>query len=137
MAKVFGIERWPVSAVEAYVGHSMASAGGDQLVAAMGTWEFGWMPGITTVDHIAEDVHDSNLLLLQTRQLAIKQTLYFVIYSFFELPSFPFSFCNSIRLRIIQLSPSIAPPMPTNANGTDFIAGAVVSGSGFVPRLVL
>ena len=63
MAKVFGIERWPVSAVKAYVGHSMASAGGDQLAAAMGTWEFGWMPGITTVDHIAEDVHDSNLLL--------------------------------------------------------------------------
>lgn len=63
MAKVFGIERWPVSAVKAYVGHSMASAGGDQLAAVLGTWEFGWMPGITTVDHIADDVHDSNLLI--------------------------------------------------------------------------
>lgn len=63
MAKVFGIEAWPVSAIKAYVGHSMAPAGGDQLAAAMGTWAHGWMPGITTIDHIADDVEDSNLNL--------------------------------------------------------------------------
>ena len=63
MAKVFGIERWPVSAIKAFVGHSMAPAGGDQLAAIMGSWNYGWMPGITTIDHIADDVHDSNLLL--------------------------------------------------------------------------
>lgn len=61
MAKVFGIERWPVSAIKAYVGHSLGPAGGDQLAAILGTWEHGWMPGITTVDHIADDVEDSNL----------------------------------------------------------------------------
>ena len=61
MAKVFEIERWPVSAIKAYVGHSLGPAGGDQLAAVLGTWEHGWMPGITTVDHIADDVHDSNL----------------------------------------------------------------------------
>ena len=61
MAKNFGIKRWPVSAIKAYVGHSLAPAGGDQLAAVMGTWEYGVMPGITTVDHIADDVHDSNL----------------------------------------------------------------------------
>ena len=61
MAGVFGIKHWPVSAIKAYVGHSMAPAGGDQLAAVLGTWEHGWMPGITTVDHIADDVHDSNL----------------------------------------------------------------------------
>lgn len=61
MAKAFGIEHWPVSAVKAYVGHSLGPAGGDQLAAVMGTWKFGWMPGITTVDHIADDVCDSNL----------------------------------------------------------------------------
>ncbi|MDX2418209.1 MAG: beta-ketoacyl synthase [Xanthomonadales bacterium] len=61
MAKNFGIERWPVSAIKAYVGHSLAPAGGDQLAAVMGTWEYGVMPGITTVDHIADDVHHSNL----------------------------------------------------------------------------
>jgi acetoacetyl-[acyl-carrier protein] synthase len=63
MAKTFGIDRWPVSAVKAYLGHSMAPAGGDQLMAALGTWEHGWMPGITTIDHIADDVEDSHLHL--------------------------------------------------------------------------
>jgi acetoacetyl-[acyl-carrier protein] synthase len=63
MAMAFGIDRWPVSAVKAYVGHSMASAGGDQLAAALGTWAYGWLPGITTIDHIADDVEDSNLHL--------------------------------------------------------------------------
>ena len=61
MAGVFGIKHWPVSAIKAYVGHSMAPAGGDQLAAVLGTWEHGWLPGITTVDHIADDVYDSNL----------------------------------------------------------------------------
>ena len=61
MAKAFGIKRWPVSAIKSYVGHSMAPAGGDQLAAVLGTWEHGWLPGITTVDHIADDVYDSNL----------------------------------------------------------------------------
>lgn len=61
MAKTFGIENWPVSAIKSYVGHSMAPAGGDQLAAALGTWEHGLMPGITTIDHIAEDVEDSHL----------------------------------------------------------------------------
>jgi len=61
MAKNFGIEKWPVSAIKAYVGHSLGPAGGDQLAAVLGTWEHGWLPGITTVDHVADDVHDSNL----------------------------------------------------------------------------
>lgn len=61
MAKAFGVQRWPICAVKAYVGHSLGPAGGDQLAAVMGTWEHGWMPGITTVDHIADDVHATNL----------------------------------------------------------------------------
>jgi acetoacetyl-[acyl-carrier protein] synthase len=61
MAKAFGIPNWPVSAVKSYLGHSMAPAGGDQLSAAIGAWEHGWLPGITTIDHIAEDVEDSHL----------------------------------------------------------------------------
>lgn len=63
LAKVYGITNWPVSAVKAYIGHSLAPAGSEQLAAALGTWEYGWLPGITTVDHIADDVHDSNLHL--------------------------------------------------------------------------
>jgi acetoacetyl-[acyl-carrier protein] synthase len=61
MAKAFGVDNWPVCAIKAYVGHSLGPAGGDQLAAILGTWKHGWMPGITTVDHVADDVHDSNL----------------------------------------------------------------------------
>ena len=63
LAKTYGIERWLVSAVKAYVGHSMAPAGGDQLASVLGVWRHGWVPGITTIDHIADDVHDSHLHL--------------------------------------------------------------------------
>jgi len=63
LARIHGIERWPVGAVKADVGHSMAPAGGDQLSAVLGTWAHGWLPGITTIDHIADDVHHSHLEL--------------------------------------------------------------------------
>ena len=63
LARTNGIDNWLVSAAKAYVGHTMAAAGGDQLASAMGAWQHGWVPGITTIDHIADDVHDSNLLL--------------------------------------------------------------------------
>ena len=63
LAKAFGIEAWPVSAAKAYVGHTMAPAGGDQLASVLGAWRDGWIPGLTTIDHIAEDVHDSHLHL--------------------------------------------------------------------------
>ena len=60
-AQVFGIADWPVAAVKAYVGHTLAAAAGDQVTAALGMWEYGWLPGIATIDHIAEDVEASNL----------------------------------------------------------------------------
>jgi acetoacetyl-[acyl-carrier protein] synthase len=61
LAGVFGVEDWLVGAVKAYVGHSLAPAGGDQLAAILGAWQYGWIPGITTIDHIAEDVHRAHL----------------------------------------------------------------------------
>lgn len=60
-AKVFGIEKWPVAAIKAYLGHSMGVAPADQLVTTLGVWTDGWIPGIRTIDHIASDVHHSNL----------------------------------------------------------------------------
>ncbi len=63
LAKTFGIDDWKVGAVKCFVGHSMAPAGGDQLSAVLGTWNDGYIPGIKTIDHIAEDVHHSNLSL--------------------------------------------------------------------------
>ena len=62
-AKTFGIQRWPVAAVKAYLGHSLGASAGDQLMATLGLWSEGIIPGITTIDHVAPDVHDSNLLL--------------------------------------------------------------------------
>lgn len=61
LAKVHGIAKWPVSAVKAYLGHTLAAAAGDQLTSALGTWRHGIIPGIKSIDHVAEDVHDSNL----------------------------------------------------------------------------
>jgi acetoacetyl-[acyl-carrier protein] synthase len=62
-AKAFGIQRWPVAAVKAYLGHSLGASAGDQLMATLGVWAEGIIPGISTIDHVAPDVHDSNLLL--------------------------------------------------------------------------
>jgi acetoacetyl-[acyl-carrier protein] synthase len=74
LAGVHGIERWPVGAVKAYVGHSMAPAAGDQLAAVLGTFTHGWLPGITTIDHIAADVHQAHLHFpMQHLELAPEQ----------------------------------------------------------------
>lgn len=68
VAKAMGIENWPVAAIKAFVGHSQGTAGGDQLMAALGTWSTGWLPGITTVDTFADDVYASNLALSNEHQ---------------------------------------------------------------------
>ncbi|MDF1758226.1 MAG: beta-ketoacyl synthase [Legionellaceae bacterium] len=64
VAKTFEIKDWPVSAVKSYVGHSVSVAGGDQLASTLGVWKHGYIPGIKTIDHIASDVHQSNLDIL-------------------------------------------------------------------------
>lgn len=63
MAKVFGLEPWIVAAIKAYVGHSLAPASGDQIISSLGVWKYGWIPGIATIDHVADDVHASHLRL--------------------------------------------------------------------------
>ncbi|MFW1676648.1 beta-ketoacyl synthase [Pontibacter sp. JAM-7] len=65
-AKAFGIENWPVSAIKCYIGHSQGTAGGDQLTSSLGTWQYGYIPGIITTPAFADDVHKSNLLLSNT-----------------------------------------------------------------------
>ncbi len=60
-AKAFAIDNWIVSALKCYIGHSQGSAGGDQLSLSLGTWAYGYIPGISTLDAIADDVHHSNL----------------------------------------------------------------------------
>lgn len=60
-AAAFGIDNWIVSALKCYIGHSQGSAGGDQLSLSLGTWQYGYIPGISTMDAIADDVHRSHL----------------------------------------------------------------------------
>lgn len=64
VAKTFAIKSWPVAAIKSYLGHSVAVAAGDQLATTLGVWEYGWIPGIKTIDHIATDVYQSNLSIL-------------------------------------------------------------------------
>ncbi len=61
LAEVFGIESWPIAAVKAYVGHSLAPASADQLISTLGVFKYGFIPGIKTIGRIAEDVHAQHL----------------------------------------------------------------------------
>lgn len=61
MARIFGIDDWIVGAIKAYVGHSLAPASGDQLAFSLGAFRHGIIPGIATIDHIADDVHRDGL----------------------------------------------------------------------------
>ncbi|MCA0901321.1 beta-ketoacyl synthase [Microbulbifer agarilyticus] len=63
LAGAFGIEAWPVCAVKAFVGHTVAAASGDQLITSLGMFRHGILPGITTIDRVADDVHHENLSL--------------------------------------------------------------------------
>ncbi len=63
LARTFGIAKWPVAAVKAYLGHSLAPASGDQTTSALGTWAHGWIPGIATIDGPAQDVCHEHLRL--------------------------------------------------------------------------
>jgi len=61
VAKAFDITDWPISAVKAYVGHSLAPASADQLITTLGVFKHGIIPGIKTIDKVASDVHQDRL----------------------------------------------------------------------------
>jgi acetoacetyl-[acyl-carrier protein] synthase len=61
IAQTFSIDHWNITAIKSYVGHSLGPAAGDQLTATLGVWEYGFIPGITTIDSVADDVFTSNL----------------------------------------------------------------------------
>ena len=67
---VFNIDQWPVTAVKAFVGHSLAPASGDQLINTLGIFAHGILPGITTIDRVADDVLQKRLSIsTQHREL--------------------------------------------------------------------
>lgn len=75
LAATWGINNWPVTALKAHLGHSLASASADQLIASLGVWHYGIIPGITTIDEIAEDVHHNHLDFVLKHQKIDKDTM--------------------------------------------------------------
>jgi len=70
LARSFRISKWPVAAIKAYIGHSLACASADQLIGSLGVWNDGIIPGIVTSDRIADDVHQSHLdFMLKHREI--------------------------------------------------------------------
>ncbi|MBL4823418.1 MAG: beta-ketoacyl synthase [Colwellia sp.] len=61
IATSFDIDNWPVAAPKAFVGHTLGPASGDQMAMALGVFSDNIMPGITTIDKIADDVHSDRL----------------------------------------------------------------------------
>ena len=61
LAQSFDINNWPVAAPKAYVGHTIGPASGDQVAMALGIFSHNIMPGITTIDKVADDVYSERL----------------------------------------------------------------------------
>ena len=61
VAEAYGIQDWPITAVKAFVGHSIGPASGDQLVSALGSFAYGVIPGIKTITEVADDVFQKHL----------------------------------------------------------------------------
>lgn len=60
-AAAFGVDSWPVSALKCYLGHSLGAASGDQVTATLSSWATGLLPGITTIERLADDVVGDHL----------------------------------------------------------------------------
>ena len=63
VAASFDINDWPVVAIQAYLGHTIAPASGEQLATALGCFQYGILPGIQTIDAVADDVYQERLAI--------------------------------------------------------------------------
>lgn len=61
IATSFDIDNWSIAAPKAFVGHTLGPASGDQMAMALGIFSDKIMPGITTIDKVADDVHNNRL----------------------------------------------------------------------------
>ncbi|OWV30582.1 beta-ketoacyl synthase [Halomonas campaniensis] len=68
IARANGISGWPVVAIKAFIGHSQGSAAGDQLASALGSFAHDLLPGIPTLDAVADDVYAERLHFSQAAQ---------------------------------------------------------------------
>ena len=60
-AKEFGIENLPVTSVKSKLGHTMGTAGMDQIWCGLGALESQKLTGICTIPKLADDVYKDNL----------------------------------------------------------------------------
>lgn len=61
VAKAFNIDNWKLAAPKAFVGHTIGPASGDQMAMALGIFSHNIMPGITTINKVADDVFADRL----------------------------------------------------------------------------
>ena len=61
VAQALLVDDWRVSAIKSHTGHSLGAAAGDQMSALLGIWESGWVPGIGSIDKLADDVQTDRL----------------------------------------------------------------------------
>lgn len=79
VAGAFGIEHWPVTAIKAFVGHSLAPASADQMMVTLGVLRHGVLPGIKTVEKLADDLDASHLdIVLQDVELGERAEVAFL-----------------------------------------------------------
>ena len=64
ISKAFDIKSLPVTAIKSYLGHSLAAAGGDQMISTLGSWRNNLIPGITSTPKLAENVYTENVNFL-------------------------------------------------------------------------
>ena len=64
LCNVFNINNLPVTGIKSYLGHSLAAAGGDQIISSIGTFNDKYIPGIKTIPEVAENVYKKNLNFL-------------------------------------------------------------------------
>ncbi|MEM1113641.1 MAG: beta-ketoacyl synthase [Pseudomonadota bacterium] len=79
LAKAFGIDAMPVAAVKCFLGHSLGTASGDQVVSTLGSWAYGMVPGITTVDDFAEDVHREGLAFSTEHRQQAPESMHYAL----------------------------------------------------------
>jgi acetoacetyl-[acyl-carrier protein] synthase len=82
LAQAFNIKQWPITAIKAHLGHSLASASADQLFTTLGAWSEGILPGITTSAKIASDVKQEHLRFVLQHEV-------------FDPKAMPISFLNA------------------------------------------
>ena len=64
LCSTFDMQDVPVTAIKSFLGHSLAAAGGDQMISALGSFETGIIPKIASIQGPAEDVYSKNLNFL-------------------------------------------------------------------------